>query len=176
MKKVANGFFAYRIKQKGATNEVESLRNNINNMLNKIKIKLDTINKILDEYSKGNYKYEISQSQKNEMNGEIGSLVSSSFLLGTSTSQLIAMISNAGEELNSSTGILKTSSENLSNSSNTQASSLEETAAAVEEITSNIQSNSSNVNNMANLADELTNTIKSRKRTCNKNCFFNGRD
>ncbi len=155
MAKIKSGFFCYTIKEKGATQEVEKLRNNINNMLKETKIKLDSINKILDNYAGGNYDFALNENEKRGMNGDMGSLITSSVLLGTSVSQLMAMISNAGEELTQSTNVLTSSSKSLSTSSNAQAASLEETAAAIEEITSNIENSSDNVINMSRLADEL---------------------
>jgi len=160
MKKVRSGFFVFSIKQRGATSEVEALRQNINDMLSDTKIKLDAVNKILDSYASGNYDYKFDEVKRNKMYGDMGSLLTSTMLLGTSTSQLMAMISNAGDELRSTTQVLTGSSQRLSTSSNAQAASLEETAAAVEQITSNIQNNSETVTSMSFLADELNSTAK----------------
>jgi len=158
MSKVKSGFLGFTIKQKGATSEVESLRININDMLEDTKKKVDDINIVLDNYAGGDYTYELDIESKKTMHGDIGSLLTSSALLGTSVSQLLAMISNAGNELNQSTEVLKTSSQNLSQSSNAQAASLEETAAAVEEITSNIENSAENIMSMSKLADNLNNS------------------
>ena len=158
MGKVKSGFLGFTIKQKGATTEVESLRININAMLEDTKKKVDDINIVLDNYAGGDYTYDLDKESKKAMHGDIGSLLTSSALLGTSVSQLLAMISNAGNELNKSTEVLKTSSENLSQSSNAQASSLEETAAAIEEITSNIENSAENIMSMSKLADNLNNS------------------
>ena len=158
MGKVKSGFLGFTIKQKGATTEVESLRININAMLEDTKKKVDDINIVLDNYAGGDYTYDLDKESKKAMHGDIGSLLTSSVLLGTSVSQLLAMISNAGNELNKSTEVLKTSSENLSQSSNAQASSLEETAAAIEEITSNIENSAENIMSMSKLADNLNNS------------------
>ena len=155
MKKVKNGFFCYRIKSHGATEEVETLRTNINEMLMDTKNKLDLINKLLDAYASGDYKYELPSKSINEMGGDMGSLVTSSILLGSNISQLVAMISNSGVELSNSTNILSNGSQKLSNSSTNQAASLEETAASIEEITATIQSNNENIALMTSLSDEL---------------------
>ena len=156
MKKVKNGFFCYGIKSHGATQEVETLRTNINEMLMDTKIKFDKINKLLDAYASGNYKFTLSEKDINEMGGDMGSLVTSTILLGSNISQLIAMISNSGSELSKSTNILSTNSQKLSSASTNQAASLEETAASIEEITSTIQSNNKHIILMASLSDELS--------------------
>jgi len=163
MKKVKNGFFCYTIKSHGATNEVESLRTNINEMLIDTKIKFDHINKLLDAYASGNYEYSIAEKDLNQMGGDMGSLVTSAILLGSNTSQLIAMIMNSGEELSNSTNILSNGAQKLSTSSTNQAASLEETAASIEEITSTIQSNNENIIQMASLSDELNSSSTTGK-------------
>jgi len=167
--KVLNGFFCYTVKEKGATSEVEALRNSINTMLDSTKVKLDNVNTILDNFASNNFSFNLDEnSVKNGMSGEIGSLYTSTILLGNNISQLMAMIENAGNELDRSTQILSTSSQTLSKSSNEQAASLEETAASIEEITANIQNNSQNVQQMSNLSDELNNSANVGSSLANK--------
>ncbi|WP_108061866.1 methyl-accepting chemotaxis protein [Poseidonibacter lekithochrous] len=158
MSKVSNGFFCYTIKQEGATKEVEALRKNINDMLINTKDRLDSINTILDNYASNNFKYDLEESQTQELCGDIGSLYTSSKLLGRNVSSLMAMIDNAGNELKSSTDVLASSSQDLSTASNEQAASLEETAAAIEQITENIRSNNQNVLLMTEVSNELNNS------------------
>ena len=160
IEKVSNGFFEYSIHKKAGTKEVESLRHIINKMLIKTKKKIDTINLILDKYALSQYDYELSDEDKKGMYGDFGTLATSSILLGQSSSSLIAMISNAGYDLEQSTYTLKSTSLSLSNSANEQATSLEETAASIEQITGNIKNSSSNVTRMSNIADELTDSAK----------------
>ena len=161
MSKVSSGFFGYTIKQKGATNEVETLRHNINAMLTDTKEKLDNVNKLLDNYAVSNYSFKLSNTEKEGMYGDMGSLINSTELLGNNTSELMAMISLAGNDLSSNTTTLSSTSQSLSTSSNGQAASLEETAAAIEEITSNIQSSGENVSKMSSIADDLTTSATS---------------
>ena len=160
MGKVANGFFGYTVKEKGATNEVETLRQSINEMLKTTKIKLDDINNILNNFASNQFDYDLDDSSRDGLCGDMGSLYTSSKLLGNSISSLMAMIDNAGGQLKSSTQILSVSSQNLSSSSNQQAASLEETAASVEQITQNIKSNSEHVHTMALLSDELNHSAR----------------
>ena len=163
MKKVKNGFFCYTIKSHGATQEVEALRTNINDMVVDIKTKFDMINKLLDAYASGNYKFALTEKDVNEMGGDMGSLVTSTILLGSNISQLVAMISNAGSELSVSTNTLSNGSQKLSTSSTNQAASLEETAASIEEITSTIQANNEHIMVMTSLSDELNSSSTTGK-------------
>ena len=168
MAKVANGFFGYNIKNHGATDEVERLRTNINDMLVDSKKKFDVINKNLDQFAKGKFDYRLSESELEGMYGDFGSLVTSTRLLGHNISELLAQIVNAGEALNNNTTTLTASVQTLSESSNNQAASLEETAAAVEEITSNLRNSSENVANMSRLADEVTTSANQGQKLANQ--------
>ena len=155
MTKVGNGFFTYTIHEKGATNEVENLRKNINTMLQNTKIKLDNMNIVLNEYGKGVYTYSLSKEQKVGLYGDFGTLTTGLSSLGHDISNLLALFSNAIDNLNNNTGILTSTASNISNSSNTQAASLEETTTSIEEITSNIKNSSKNVAKMSKLSDEV---------------------
>lgn len=135
VEKVSNGFFMYSIKSQAATSEVEALRGIINKMIDRTKLKLENINLLLNNYTSNNYTFELNDIQKKGMYGDFGIVYNSTTLLAQTTSQLIAMITNAGKELNDNTTTLATSSYNLSIAANQQASSLEQTAASLEEIT-----------------------------------------
>ena len=157
MEKVNNGFFEYSIKGNAATKELQSLTEIINKMINQTKLKIDSINLLLNSYSQGNYKFRLDDVHTKGMYGDFGTLCSSSILLGQSSSELIAMIVNAGIELENNTKILTNSSNELSISSSEQASSLEQSSASLEQITANIRNNSQNMNKMMNIANELNN-------------------
>mgnify|MGYP003583423517 FL=1 len=155
MEKVNNGFFEYTIKQKAVTKDIEDLRFIINKMLDRTKLKIDNINLLLNSYSQSNYVFKLDEVQKRGMYGDFGTLCTSTLLLGQSSSELIAMITNAGMELENNTKILATSSNELALSSTQQASSLEQSSAALEQITSNIRNNNENMNQMMNIANDV---------------------
>ena len=155
MEKVNNGFFEYSIKQKAVTKDIEDLRLIINKMLNRTKLKIDNINLLLNSYSQSNYVFKLDEIQKKGMYGDFGTLCTSTSLLGQSSSELIAMITNAGMELENNTKILASSSNELALSSTQQASSLEQSSAALEQITSNIRNNNENMNKMMNIANDV---------------------
>ncbi|MEA1914200.1 MAG: nitrate- and nitrite sensing domain-containing protein [Campylobacterota bacterium] len=156
MAKVGNGFFTYSIHQKGATVEVESLRNNINDMLKETKIKLDNLNMFLSKYGKGDYTFRLTDEQRDGMYGDFGTIATGMTALGYDISSFMAMFGNALDSLNKNTGTLTSNAQQLSESSTHQAASLEETAAAVEQITSNIRNSGQSVSNMSQLSDEVT--------------------
>ena len=155
MEKVNNGFFEYTIKQKAVTKDIEDLRFIINKMLNRTKLKIDNINLLLNSYSHSDYIFKLDEVQKRGMYGDFGTLCTATLLLGHSSSELIAMITNAGIELENNTNILTISSNELALSSTQQASSLEQSSASLEQITSNIKNNNENMNRMMNIANEV---------------------
>ena len=124
-------------------------------MLDRTKLKIDNINLLLNSYSQSNYVFKLDEVQKRGMYGDFGTLCTSTLLLGQSSSELIAMITNAGMELENNTKILATSSNELALSSTQQASSLEQSSAALEQITSNIRNNNENMNKMMNIANDV---------------------
>jgi methyl-accepting chemotaxis protein len=155
MEKVNNGFFEYSIKQTSATKELSSLVDIINKMIDRTKLKIDSLNILLNSYSVGNYQFRLDEVHKKGMYGDFGTLCSSTILLGQSSSELIAMITNAGIALENNTKTLTNSSNELAISSTEQASSLEQSSAALEQITSNIRNNNENMNKMMKIADDL---------------------
>ncbi len=155
IEKVNNGFFQYSIKAKTSTKELASLVNIINIMIDRAKLKIDSLNLLLNSYTQGNYQFRLDEVNKKGMYGDFGTLCSSTILLGQSSSELIAMITNAGTELEKNTRILANSSNELSVSSLNQANSLEQSVVALDQITSNIKNNNHNMIQMSQIADEL---------------------
>ena len=157
IEKTSNGFFVYKVNSQASNLHVEDLKNKLNLMIEKTKSTLDNINEALREYSKSNFNHIIKDDG---IYGNLASLTNAIKLVGNNTSEILAMIMNTGNALNSSTNELSSASLNLANSSNQQASSLEETAAALEEITGTIQANTQATSNMLNLAHELNSSAK----------------
>ncbi|MBU3014124.1 nitrate- and nitrite sensing domain-containing protein [Poseidonibacter lekithochrous] len=157
MEKVNNGFLAYSIKEEAATKELSSLVHIINKMINRTKLKIDNINILLNNYAKGNYDFKLDEIHIKGMYGDFGTLYSSTILLGQSSSELIAMITNSGMALENNTKTLTLSSNELTISSTEQASSLEQSSASLEQITANIKNNNTNMFQMMEIADELNN-------------------
>ena len=160
MGKVGNGFFTYSIHEKGATAEVESLRQNINEMVSQTKVKLDNMNKVLSNYGQGIYNYRLTEEEKIGLYGDFGTLTTGLTSLGHDISSFMALFSNAIDSLNINTTELTSTAISLSDSSNIQATRLDNTSNAIKEITTNITNSNKNVSSMAILADELTTTSK----------------
>ena len=164
IEKINNGFFEYSIKSKASTKELSSLVEIINKMINRTKLKIDSLNLLLNSYTKGDYKFKLDEVHTKGMYGDFGTLCTSTVLLGQSSSELIAMITNAGKNLENNTKTLTQASNELTVLSSEQASSLQQSSIALEQITANIKNNNENMNQMLKIADELNHasTVGSR--------------
>ena len=164
LQKTANGFFVYEVTSTASNPHVEAMRKNLNFMIKKVKGTLDKINVTLRNYSQSKYDYKIDDTG---IYGDLGSVTAGIKLVGNNTSEILAMIMNTGDNLNSNTHTLSDSASGLSTSSNTQAASLEETAAALEEMTTTIKGNTQNSTKMAQLAQSVTTSANDGEKLAN---------
>jgi len=157
LQKVSNGFYGYKIAHHhNVSPDVKELIININKMLDETKYKFEILNSALEAYGKYNFEHVIPKKGETGLNGDFGSLVARTKLIGNNVSEFLAMIMNTGDKLNDDTSILNKSANELSHASNQQAVSLEETTASIEEVTKNIMDNTNNAKQMAEYANELT--------------------
>ncbi len=168
IQKVNNGFYVYKVHSNSENMLVDKLKNSINSMIDQTNVRLKQINDTLLEYGNSDFSNKNIQDEKNFANGIVGSIVNSTYLLGSLVSELISMIMNSGKKLNEDTNVLSTEVDKLAKSANEQAASLEETAAAVEEITSIIRANVDKIGRMSVLANDLNNSASSGQELANK--------
>ena len=165
LQKVSNGFYGYKIAHHhNVSPDVKELIININKMLDETKYKFGILNSALEAYGQYNFEHEIPKKGETGLNGDFGSLVARTKLIGNNVAEFLAMIMNTGDKLNSDTTILNNSASELSNASNQQATSLEETTASLEEVTNNILENTNNAKQMAKYANDLTTASKQGKK------------
>ena len=164
IEKTSNGFFVYNVNSKAANPHVEDLKNKLNIMISTIKDTLDKINETLRHYSESKYDFIMNDN----IHGNLGSLVSGIKLVGNNTSEILAMIMNAGNALNQNSKTLTEASKNLSLSSNEQSASLVETAAAIEQITATIHNNTTSTVEMSKLAQNLIDSAKNGQVLANQ--------
>ncbi|MFW2526171.1 methyl-accepting chemotaxis protein, partial [Aliarcobacter butzleri] len=168
MEKVNNGFFEYSIKTKASTKELQTLVEIINKMIDRIRLKIDSLNMLLNSYTQGDYKFKLDEQHTRGMYGDFGILCNSTVLLGQSSSELIAMITNAGVELEKNTKILTSSSNELAVLSSEQANSLKQSSVALEQITANIKNNNENMGQMLKISDELNSSAIEGNKSANQ--------
>ncbi len=149
--RVKNGFYIYRLKNESNNPLLNQLKNEYNDMLEATQNALEKINQSMIAFANADFTHNINVEGNV---GKMGSVVNGVNVLGITVSEIIAMISNASEKLQSHTTHLSSVSQDLSTSSNEQAASLEETAASIEEITSTIRSTAEKTTSMTTLSNQ----------------------
>jgi len=154
IEKVNTGLLNDRIKKSAHSVEVDSLVNEINNMIATMQKNLNTLGDVLIQMSSANYKAEVPNIKG--LTGSLASLFSGVKVTQSSINEVMCLIDNSNAELNRSSSELSTASKSLSDSSNEQAASLEETAAAIEEISATISRSTENASKMSQYAQNVT--------------------
>jgi len=163
--KLENGFTSFNIESSTSNQQIEEIKVNLNQMISSLDNNLEEVNKILVAYGNSEFDYDLKQTK--QLTGTFGTLFLNTKLLGTNTSELLAMIKNTSDTLGNNINTLTNSSNNLSTASNEQAASLEEASAALEEITSTVINNATNVSNMSKYASEVTNSVNTGEKLAN---------
>ena len=149
---INKGYLTTRLNNKVESENLEKLRNSMNNMISDLNQTIGKdINKII-EVLESFSKLDFTNSIKDDNNKIPMALNNVTKLIND---MLVENKSN-GLTLQESSDSLMQNVEVLSSSSTQAASSLEETAAALEEITSNISSNNQKIIQMSNYANDLT--------------------
>lgn len=158
--KISNGFFAYNINsQEIISPDMKQLVASINTMIDQTKNKFNIIIKSLENYGEYNFNYQVQQAGlKERLNGDFGSLVASTKLIGNNISEFLAMIMNTGDQLNIDTQKLNQTVEKLGSSSKNQMLALKNSVQTLQEITQTINKNRENSQQMSNLAQNVSNS------------------
>ena len=152
------GLLNTNIKGKAHSAGVQNLAEEINELVNGMRLNLDMLSKVLVAFSNAKFDYEVKSIDG--VTGEIASIMSGAKNTGVTISSIIAIVDMTTKSLLASSKELNNSSSALSNSSNKQAAGLEEASAAIEEILSSIKKSSNNTNEMASLAKDVTKSSK----------------
>ncbi|MGE3299553.1 MAG: methyl-accepting chemotaxis protein [Arcobacter sp.] len=166
IEKVNAGLLNDRIKGKANSAGVDSLVNEINNMIERMQKNLTILSESLVALSTAKYDYQIPHIDN--LTGIIASLLSGTKVTQSSLNEIMCLIEKSNNELASSSTQLANASKKLSDSSNTQAASLEETAAAIEEISATVTRSSENAIQMALYAKNVTKSSDTGKELAHK--------
>ena len=164
--KVNAGLLNDRIKGKAHSEEVDSLVNEINSMIERMQSNLSILSDVLVALSHAKYDYKIPHIEN--LTGMIASLLSGAKVTQSSINEVMCLIEKSNNELTLSSHELKNASRKLSDSSNTQAASLEETAAAIEEISATLVRSGENTAKMALYAQNVTKSSDIGKELAHK--------
>jgi len=162
--KVEKGLLDITIKSNSSNPELNIIKDNINKAIKANATFADQTVQTLIEYGNANFEYEVSTDN---LSGKMGSIILGIRSLGSSISELLALLNMTSSQLNSEMIELSEASHDLSNSSNTQAAALEETAAALEEVTSTIISTAENTSKMSQLSNDVHNSATNGQKLAN---------
>ncbi len=165
LKELELGNLSQRIEVKTSDSSLNELANLLNKMADNFEFNIDSVLKVLDEYTHYNYLNKIDTKNTKAHLKQLGTGLNS---LGDSITEMLKYNKRIGLTLNSSSATLLNNVETLNISSNSAATSLEETAAALEEITSTIINNNQSISQMSTYASSLTQSTKNGQDLANK--------
>jgi len=155
LSRIKNGTYSQKIEKSTSNISLESLKNDVNDMIEATKSNITTINKSLNEYSNYNYVNEVKVSGIEE--GSIfEELIADINKLRNAINEMLVDNKKNGLIIDSSSNSLLENVDSLNQASNEAAASLEETAAALEEITGNVTHTTEMIAKMSSLASSVT--------------------
>jgi len=160
------GLLNTNIKSQASSTRVQSLTDEINKLVNGMRLNLDSISQVLVAFSNAKFDYDVQTVEG--VTGEIASIMNGAKNTGVTISNIIAIVDMTTQTLLASARELNESSGALSNSSNTQAAGLEEASAAIEEILASIKQSSNSATKMANLAKDVTTSTQNGSVLANR--------
>ena len=134
---------------------LNDLKNIINEMLHTLNENIQNIMKVLNSYSKLDFRPKISE---NDLEGVIKELEEDVNILRNVITETLVENKRSGMILGQNAQTLTHNMDKIANAANDQATRLEETAASLEEITSNIKNNTQTTVQMASFGDKLKNS------------------
>jgi len=167
MSRVANGWYSQKLTLSTSNAQLNTLKNNINIMIENSKSNFVTINDLLGQYSNQNYMNELKLDNI-EKNGVFETFINNINILKDSITTMLIENKQNGLTLDSSSDVLLKNVDTLNTNSNAAAAALEETAAALEEVTSNMSSTTQNVIKMASHGNEVKNSVTNGQDLANQ--------
>ena len=134
---------------------LNDLKNIINEMLHTLNENIQNIMKVLNSYSKLDFRPKIAE---NDLEGVIKELEEDVNILRNVITETLVENKRSGMILGQNAQTLTHNMDKIANAANDQATRLEETAASLEEITSNIKNNTQTTVQMASFGDKLKNS------------------
>ena len=150
--KINKGYLDTKIQADSNNPALNDLKNIINEMLHTLNANIQNIMKVLNSYSKLDFKPKIAE---NNLEGVIKELEENVNILRNVITETLVENKRSGMILGQNAQTLTHNMDKIANAANDQATRLEETAASLEEITSNIKSNTQTTVQMAQFGEKL---------------------
>lgn len=166
IEKVNAGLLNDTIKNKAHSPEVDSLVNEINNMIKTMHKNLLILSDTLVALSNAKYDHKVPHIEG--LTGIVASLMSGTKVTQSTINEVMCLIDESNYKLTNSAGELSNASIKLSDSSNAQAASLEQTAAAIEEISATINKSSETAMQMSTYAQNVTKSNNAGKELASR--------
>ena len=164
--KVSQGIYTSKIIANTTNPMIYTLKNIVNNMLEKANKNMEDLVEIVELFAKNDYtkQMDINPKLKGKMLLTMQRLNSLGSELNSSAKQNL----ENGFTLEKSSKNMNKSVDILAQKANEQATSLEQTAAALEEITGITKNNTQNASKMANLSKDVKNSVVQGEEFANK--------
>lgn len=157
------GNYSVLVEDKSQNENIEHLKNVLNDMILSSSKNLGLIQNALQSYQNADFRYKIDA----QLEGQMGELIHNSNYLGSNVSSLLSLITEANNVLKNSITSLFTGSQSLNSSVEKQNSSLEkinivthEMVQTLEESNQNMLSMKGNSENMRHILDKIDNIAK----------------
>ena len=151
---VKRGFYTNKILGHTSNDSLEIFKNSVNDMIESTRAHFEDLTKLLDEYSKYDYRNELNLKGVDK-DGVFGLLTADINKLREAITGMLVDNKSNGLTLERSSNVLRDNVNVLNVNSTQSAAALEETAASLEEITTNITNNTNNIVKMAGIANIL---------------------
>ncbi len=157
MDNLKQGVYSNTINSSTSNKPLEQFKISVNEMILESKKHFSQINNILNQYTKYDYRNNLSIKELKK-GGDFENIVSSINQLKIAITQMLLENKKNGVDLQNSSEILLDNVDKLNISSNEATKSLKDTSKVLEKITQNVSKTSQQTIEMSNLADALTNS------------------
>ena len=162
--KINKGYLNTRIESNSNNPALQELKEIINEMLHTLNVNIENIMKVLNSYSKLDFRPQISS---NDLEGVIKELEEDVNILGKVITETLVENKKSGLILSQNANTLSNNMDKISAAANDQAARLEETAASLEEITSNITNNTETTSQMAKYGNDVKISVEKGQELAN---------
>nr|WP_228263655.1 methyl-accepting chemotaxis protein [Aliarcobacter cibarius] len=164
--KVSQGIYTSKINSTTSNPMIYTLKNIVNNMLEKANKNMEDLVEIVGLYSEQDYRKQMQINPK--LKGKMLLTMQRINKLGAELNSNAKQNLENGNLLENSSIQMSKSVDNLAQKANEQAASLEETASALEQITSITKNNTQNASQMANLSKDVKQSVTLGEDLANK--------
>jgi len=168
-KMVGRGFLVYRINGVASNVYINELKENVNSMIDSLRVNI--VNSFQTSLNYANRDFKV-KADKSEIGAIVNTLLRCLNMIGTNTSEFLAMVNKNGIILDKHSKELLELVNKLHLSSVQQASSLEQTTASIQDITNSITQTSQKAIHMLDIAnstkeyaDEGINLVKNTQNS-----------